>query len=71
MVALVTKYKSTAPSRCSAERTRSEAKNRSAISPTKKGEIMQANAVVPNTAPASRSGEFQIDREIRAERDVP
>jgi len=29
------------------------AKNRSAISPTKKGEIMEASAVVPKTVPAS------------------
>ena len=49
----VTEKSSTAPTRCKVASTRSEAKKRSAIRPTKKGEIIEARAVVPKIAPVS------------------
>ena len=45
---------------CSAARIFSVAKNRSAMSPTKNGEIMLASAVVPKTAPVSVPENFSV-----------
>ena len=53
------------PIRCSAASTRSVEKKRSAIRPTKNGEIMQASAVVPNTAPAWSPENFSVTGEVR------
>ena len=50
----------TAPIRWSAASTFSVAKKRSAINPTKNGEIMQASAAVPNTAPAWVPENFNV-----------
>ena len=59
-MARVTKYRMTAPIRCSTASTFSVAKKRSAISPMKNGVIMLASAVVPNTAPASVPENFSV-----------
>ena len=56
----VTEKRSIAPTKCKDASTRSEAKKRSAIKPTKKGEIIEARAVVPKIAPVSVPENFKV-----------
>src|SRR5438270_609130 len=52
LVTCETRYRSTAPARCSTANTLSVEKKRSATRPTKNGEIRHASANVPKIAPA-------------------
>src|SRR5690242_5411833 len=60
LVTGVTAKRKPAPIRWRTQSTRSVEKKRSAIKPTKNGEIMDASAVVPNTAPACVPENFSV-----------